>query len=51
MAIAGLSRYRVTMDVGAPATVGGATTRRVEVRVTNIDGDFDVRLAALKAQY
>jgi hypothetical protein len=39
------------MVVDAPATVGGATTRRVEVRVSNIDGDFDVRLAALKAQY
>jgi MSHA pilin protein MshD len=49
--IAGLSRYRVTMNVGAEATVGGATTRRVEVRVSNVDGDFDVRLAALKAQY
>jgi len=51
VAIAGLSRYRVTMNVGAATTVGGATTRRVEVRVTNVDGDFDVRLAALKAQY
>lgn len=51
VAIAGLSRYRVTMNVGNAATVGGATTRRVEVRVTNVDGDFDVRLAALKAQY
>ena len=50
-AIAGLSRYRVTMDVGNAATVGGATTRRVEVSVTNVDRDFDVRLAALKAQY
>jgi MSHA pilin protein MshD len=49
--IAGLSRYRVTMNVGNASTVGGATTRRVEVSVTNIDGDFDVRLAALKAQY
>lgn len=51
VAIAGLSRYRVTMNVGAPATVGGATTRRVEVRVSNLEDDFDVRLAALKAQY
>ena len=51
VAMAGLSRYRVTMNVGNAATVGGATTRRVEVRVTNVDGDFDVRLAALKAQY
>ena len=50
-AIAGLSRYRVTMDVGDAVTVGGATTRRVEVSVTNIDGDFDVRIAALRAQY
>lgn len=50
-AIAGLSRYRVTMEVGAPETIGGALVRRVEVRVTNIDGDFDVRLAALRAQY
>ena len=50
-AIPGLSRYRVTMSVGNPATVGGATTRRLEVRVTHIDGDFDLRLAALKAQY
>jgi MSHA pilin protein MshD len=51
VAIAGLSRYRVTMNVGNAATVGGATTRRVEVRVSHIDGDFDLRLAALKAQY
>lgn len=51
VAMAGLSRYRVEMRVGDAATVGGATTRRVEVRVTNVDGDFDVRLAALKAQY
>ncbi|GAB3735680.1 hypothetical protein GCM10028794_15430 [Silanimonas algicola] len=50
-AIAGLSRYRVTMAIGDAATVGGATTRRVEVSVTHLDGDFDVRLAALKAQY
>jgi MSHA pilin protein MshD len=49
--IPGLSRYRVRMTVGEPVTVGGATTRRVEVQVSNIDGDFDVRLAALKAQY
>jgi MSHA pilin protein MshD len=51
VALAGLSRYRVRMDVENATTVGGVTTRRVEVRVTNIDGDFDVRLAALKAQY
>lgn len=51
VAIAGLSRYRVTMDVGNPATVGGATTRRVEVQVTHVDGGFDLRLAALKAAY
>jgi len=50
-AIAGLSRYRVRMEVGDPTVVGGATTRRVEVQVTNVDGDFDVRLAALKAEY
>ena len=50
-AIPGLSRYRVTMTVGAPAVVGGATTRRVEVQVGTIDGDFDVRIAALKASY
>ncbi len=51
VALAGLSRYRVRMEVGDPTVVGGATTRRVEVQVTNVDGDFDVRLAALKAQY
>ena len=50
-ALAGLSRYRVTMTVGNPATVGGATTRRVEVRVSHVDGGFDLRLAALKAAY
>jgi MSHA pilin protein MshD len=51
VAIAALSRYRVRMTVGDPAIVGGATTRRVEVRVTHVDGDFDLRIAALKAQY
>lgn len=50
-ALPGLSRYRVSMSVGAPATVGGATTRRVEVRVTHEDGGFDLRIAALRAQY
>lgn len=51
VAIPGLSRYRVRMDVGAATSVGGATTRRVEVIVTHVDGDFDLRLAALRAQY
>jgi MSHA pilin protein MshD len=51
VAMPGLSRYRVSMSVGDPATVGGVTTRRVEVRVTHLDGRFDVRLAALRAQY
>lgn len=51
VAIAGLSRYRIRMSVGNAATVGGATTRRVEVRVTHVDGRFDVRIAALRAQY
>ncbi len=51
VAIAGLSRYLISMDVGDPAIVGGATTRRVEVRVTHVDGGFDVRIAALRAQY
>jgi MSHA pilin protein MshD len=51
VAIAGLSRYRVRMEVGNATVVGGATTRRVEVFVTHIDGDFDLRIAALKAQY
>ena len=51
VAIAGLSRYRVRMDVGPATVVGGATTRRVEVQVTHVDGGFDLRIAALKAQY
>lgn len=51
VALAGLSRYRVSMTVGAPSAVGGATTRRVEVQVTHVDGGFDLRIAALKAQY
>lgn len=51
VAMPGLSRYRVRMIVGEPTTVGGATVRRVEVRVTHVDGGFDVRLAALRAQY
>jgi MSHA pilin protein MshD len=50
-AMPGLDRYRVRMTVGDPATVGGATTRRIEVRVTHLDGRIDVRLAALRAQY
>ena len=50
-AMAGLSRYRVSMTVGTAAAVGGATTRRIEVRVTHVDGRLDVRLAALRAQY
>lgn len=51
VAMDGLSRYRVSMSVGAPATTAGATTRRVEVRVTHVDGGFDLRIAALRAQY
>ena len=47
----GLARYRISVTVGAPATVGGASTRRVEVSVTHLDDGFDVRLAALRAQY
>ncbi|MCE2944225.1 MAG: prepilin-type N-terminal cleavage/methylation domain-containing protein [Lysobacteraceae bacterium] len=47
----GLSRYRVSATVGPPATVGGATTRRIEIRVTHADGGIDVRLAGLRAQY
>lgn len=50
-AMPGLSRYRVSMSVGAPTTVGGALTRRIEVQVTHLDGRLDVRLAALRAQY
>lgn len=50
-AMPGLDRYRVRMTVGDPATVGGATTRRIEVQVTHLDGRIDVRLAALRAQY
>lgn len=50
-ALPGLSRYRVSMTVAAPTSVGGATTRRVEVRVTHEDGGFDLRIAALRAQY
>lgn len=49
--IAGLSRYRIRMEVGPETVVGGATTRRVEVRVTHVDGGFDLRLSALRAQY
>ena len=49
--LAGLSRYRVSMAVGAPITVGRATTRRIEVRVTHLDGGLDLRLAALRAAY
>ena len=51
VAMPGLSRYRVRMSVGPETTVGGATTRRVEVRVTHVDGGLDVRLAALRAEY
>ncbi len=48
--IAALARYRVSMTVGAPAVVGGVNTRRLEVRVTHLDGRLDVRIAALRAQ-
>lgn len=51
VALPGLSRYRVRMSVGPPTGVGGATARRVEVRVTHVDGRIDLRLAALRAQY
>jgi len=51
VALPGLSRFRVQMRVGDPAVVGGATTRRVEVQVTHVDGGFDLRLAALRAEY
>jgi MSHA pilin protein MshD len=47
----GLSRYRVSATVGPATVVGGATTRRVEVRVTHLDGGIDLRLAGLRAQY
>lgn len=47
----GLSRYRVSATVGAPTVVGGATTRRIEIRVTHLDGGIDLRLAGLRAQY
>ena len=50
-ALPGLARYRVAMRVDPPAVVGGATTRRVEVRVTHLDGDIDLRLAGLRADY
>jgi MSHA pilin protein MshD len=51
VAMAGLSRYRISMTVGAPTVVGGATTRRIEVSVTHVDGRLDLRLATLRAQY
>ena len=51
VSVAGLSRYRISMTVEPATSVGGATTRRVEVRVTHVDGGFDLRLAALRAQY
>lgn len=47
----GLSRYRVRVEVGASTVVGGATTRRIEVFVTHVDGGIDVRLSGLRAQY
>lgn len=47
----GLSRYRIAATVGAPTIVGGATIRRIEIRVTHVDGGIDVRLAGLRAQY
>ncbi|MBS3896310.1 prepilin-type N-terminal cleavage/methylation domain-containing protein [Silanimonas sp.] len=47
----GLSRYRIQASVGPPSVVGGATTRRVEIRVTHLDGDIDLRLAGLRADY
>jgi MSHA pilin protein MshD len=50
-AIAALSRYRVRMEVGNATVVGGANTRRLEVQVTHLDGNLDVRLAALRAEY
>ncbi|HAI60214.1 MAG TPA: MSHA biogenesis protein MshD [Xanthomonadaceae bacterium] len=51
VAMAALSRYRVSMTVGNAALVGGATTRRIEVRITHLDGDIDLRVAGLRAQY
>lgn len=47
----GLSRYRIQASVGPPTVVGGATTRRVEIRVTHLDGGIDLRLAGLRADY
>lgn len=45
-----LAGYRVSMTVGAPTSVGGATVRRVEVRVSHADG-VDFTLAGYRAQY
>lgn len=50
-AAADLADYRVSMSVDAPATVGGAAARRLEVRVTHVDGSVDLSLAAYRAQY
>ena len=50
-AMPGLSRYRISMTVGDPVIVGGANTRRIEVRVTHVDGRLDLRLATLRAEY
>jgi hypothetical protein len=50
-ALADLSRYRVTVRVGTPTGLGGANTRRVEVQVTHLDGNLDIRVAGLKAEY
>ncbi len=51
LAMPGLARYRVSMNVAPQAIVGGTRVRRVEVRITHLDGQLDLRLSGLRADY
>lgn len=46
-----LSSYRVSMTVDPPALIDGISTRRVEARVSHVDGSVDIRLATYRASY
>jgi len=50
-AIGLLSRYRIQVQVAAPTVVAGASTRRIQVRVTHLDGRIDISLVGFRAQY
>lgn len=47
----GLAPYRVAVSVGAPQTLGGATVRRIRVRVTHTEQPVDLSLTAYRAGY